>query len=221
MLTRSLCLLACGLTASAASAAGTLTYTLDLSTPGSFSLFAQVSDGDNLGIASYQVNLVGDILTQDHLSPNGNVFDFPSFSPRGGVGFTLFRSADNVLGTYEASQDTVSPTDHIVIGFGQQAGTLESSVQSDGDAEVETIFGGEQAAYGDPLLIATGTYSGSLAFGSPLGGNLFNNGSTVNDASASPASQINTVVIPIPEPGSLALLGLGGLALMARRRRSA
>ena len=58
-----------GLITSSASAA-TVTFSLDLTgAPGTFTLTAGASAGDNAGMASYGVPLTGPILTLDHRSP--------------------------------------------------------------------------------------------------------------------------------------------------------
>ena len=74
--------------------------------------------------------------------------------------------------------------------------------------------------FGDPFTISDRdvTLSGTLEDGSLFSFDL--NSSVVNDGDLFELGATLTVTF-VPEPGSLALLGLGGLTTMLRRRRSA
>jgi len=151
--------LGAGLMASSSKAA-TVTYTLDLLTPGAFTLTAQASLGDNGGLALYGIPLSGTTLTLDHQTPKA---DFGS-GPAGNspVGFTAFRSADGGGSnqTIVGGQDTINVAPgNLISGFGQEVSTFALK-------GITPLFGAESVAWTSPLVIATGTYSGDLGFNS-------------------------------------------------------
>jgi len=215
--------------------AANIQYTLTLDgTPagGTFTLEMDELDGpgDNAGIASYTATLSGGLTDIQHVSPNGNVFDLPAFEPRGPVGFTLFRTADGAVDNVapgvtrvDASQDTVTPTDHIVLNVGHQPDDLNNYLVSDGDTDVETLLGAEGNPYLENVLVATGTWSGALPSFVTGGGGVFNLGATQETFSVNTSPQISFVTVSnvIPEPSTIALLGIGafGLTVVAYRRR--
>jgi hypothetical protein len=89
--------------------------------------------------------------------------------------------------------------------------------------DIDVVGAGSAYWYIDGLLIATVDLS-TVTLG---GGNiLFGHGDTNSGSSADPNDSIlnitlidNIAVTAIPEPSSMALLGLGGLAFLARRRK--
>src|SRR4051794_11152562 len=86
------------LSASAVSAAS-VTFKLSLGgAPGTFTVSASTSAGDNAGLASYSIPLSGSVLTLDHRAPY--VINAANFAP---AGFSLFRSPD-------ITQATLNPT---------------------------------------------------------------------------------------------------------------
>jgi hypothetical protein len=151
--------------ASSASAAS-VTYTLDLSVDNAWKVFADVSDDDNFGIASYSFKLVGNTLSHDNASPRTTSPTAPSEGLP--AGFTLLRSSDDTDAgvesniTISASQDTVGtlPNPHLVYGFGQEA----SNFGAEGITPGGIVEGNPWA---EPLLLAQGTYAraeGTLTF---------------------------------------------------------
>ncbi len=188
--------------------AATVTFDLkiDENGPGSFNLYASTGL-DNFGIAAYGAPLTGGILSLDHLSPLGLALN--TFQP---VGFSLFRSADGSPGV-QASQDTVTPTQHLVRGFGQVGGNLATA------PGVVAFLPQEQAIYNAPLLVASGTWAGIMPgfnLSSPdLGSNVFSAASGI----AVTRAEIVTNTTVVPEPGALLLAAAGGLALVTVGRR--
>jgi hypothetical protein len=161
--------------------AATLTYTLDLSVDNVWSVYADVSDGDNFGMASYSFQFAGQTLTHDHNSPR--TVNANTGSP---AGFTLLRTADNTnAGTTEnnqtisASQDTVGlvPNPDLVYGYGQEA----SSFVAKGMVPSGSPLVNEGLVWNEPMLVAQGTYN-----------RLLNPGLTINMASATTFSNVFT-----------------------------
>jgi len=143
--------------ASAASAAS-VHYKLDLSVPGTFTLTAAASPGDNFGLALYGIPLTGTTTALDHKSPK---MDFGT-GPGGAspIGFTAFRTADGggTDQTLVGGIDTIgAPAGNLIRGFGQEAGNFAAK-------GITPIAGPEGDNWLTPLVLATGTYSGSLAF---------------------------------------------------------
>jgi len=213
---------AAALLAGSASAA-TITYTLNLSVPGTFTLSAATSAGDNAGLAAFGIPLSGTVLTLDNVAPSLTVGQKGSYT--GAVGFTSLRSGDsasqltNPLIT--GSQDAVNAAapGNLVYGIGQSAGSFATS----GFAPL--FAGTDPQAWVSPVLLATGTYAGpasSLTFNlqSP---NLAGNAFTASSGAAAPSATIATQIITggvVPEPATVSLLGLamiGGLGVIRRR----
>jgi len=187
-----------------------VTFTLNINQDGAgtFNLYASSSMGDNGGIASYGIPLVGNILTLDHRSPNASGNGSLGTAP---VGFGLIRSADNIWTPIAASQDTVTPG-YVVYGIGQTAGDITTDASP---VPTATAFP-EQVDYVSPVLIASGTWDTTMPdfdLGNVnLGANVFDDTTGVETISAS----IDPVVI-IPEPASVIMLGLLGFLISGRR----
>jgi hypothetical protein len=145
--------------------AASVTYSLDLLSggPGNFKLFAQtsVTTGDNAGLASYNVPLLGTVLTMDNFSPYMQFGLKSSFA--GAAGFNMMRSADITTSTSNpvltGAQDiaNASAPNNLVFGIGQTGGSFVT-------AGWTPVFGGTEGAqvWNAPVLLATGTYTGSL-----------------------------------------------------------
>ena len=191
--------------------AANVTVILDLSVPGTFDVRLSDSLGDNTGIASYGIPVTGVLDSLDHNSVNSPFAQDAAFVG-GSAGFSFLRSADGVA-LLGASQDTITPTPHLINGFGQTA--------SDFASEGLNPVGGapDGTAWDAELLIGSGTYSGAEPGidMDPQGGifvNVFLPGGSIEAA-----EQLDLVIRRIPEPGTIALAGLGLIGIFASRRR--
>ena len=193
----------------------TYTLTIDSNGPGTFSVFADDSVGDNAGLASYAVSLFN-VSTISNVSPNTTYFN-SSFSAHDSAGFPVFRSQDGsgvdpAVDPVTGSQDTVGATGPTVIiyGFGQTADNFAAHNPFAGGS---TIPNQSWAAH---LLLITGTYNTSgpaPQFGpGPSTAQVF-----VNNTSTDNVPAIVTTQVPEPSTGFLLLLGAVGIG--ARRRR--
>lgn len=235
---RKLGFIAAGLVAavtSVAANAAVITYTVS-ATPnaggatGTWQAFAQLTSGDNLGLASLQFNVVGtggvSVTSSTNRLPRGIDDNFT------GTGFSLLPSNGTAGIGISASQNTVQPytidaegDPSIYQGVGLSGG---SALVNGGASSVSWLF---------PVLIATGNYSnsgagGTLTVTSPsttnvqvlntpapsANSNSFFTTSAV--ASITPGATTISPTTAVPEPASLGILALGGLALLARRRKA-
>lgn len=196
-------------TASAAS----VTYNLLIDPVGTFQVFADVSQGDNAGLVTYGVPLLGGITGVDHLSP---LAQFGSGTAGSGpVGFSEFRSPDNAT-TLSGGQKVTPPasaTPLILYQMGQLSGNF-NTVANFG------VFGTvEQPVYNAPLLLATGTYSGTQPSFDLNSNDLVANVFVNNSGLATMAATVSTNVNVVPEPSSIVMAGLGGVGLLFANRR--
>lgn len=165
--------------------AATVTYTLDLSVANQWEVRASSSIGDNGGMTTYGIPLLGSVLTLDRRSPN--VF---KLGPNGNSGFTNLRSFDLPTGGANPSitgqQDLVTP--NLVYGFGQTPGAF-TGVFFPNESTSDT-------AWTAPLVIARGVYNmaaGTLQFNGQsenLVAHVFDNGTGNERIAASVATQI-------------------------------
>lgn len=227
--------------------AATVQFTLYLGQyaqgPGTFKLTAMDSTGDNFGIASYGVELVGltatSILSANHDSLRAASATNNTTSEEGSAGFTLVRSPDKAAATpgvaalaIGASQDTVVPTPNLIRGFGQTAGSLASNnltgpaQEGDNWGNAGTTGPGKLTAPVGEFEIARGTYTPGgngltgiafLAQGTAATfANVFTGATGVETAAAT----VQRVLV-VPEPATLGLGALSLLGLVAAARRRA
>src|SRR4051812_42851304 len=103
--------------------AATITYTLDLSSPGTFTLSATASADDNSGIFFYGIPLLGDVLTLDHRSPI--TINSANFSPAGFSDLRTPNSSAPLLNPIiTASQSLFATPDNLIHGIGQEASSF-------------------------------------------------------------------------------------------------
>jgi len=204
---------------------------------------------DNAGLASFSVSLsclvayyvdsMGQYIPDGtrpicNVSPFGYYDDGTGNGSNDQIGFTASRSpADTQPVT--AAQSLGSANTMPVYGLGQTVGNLADNAAPGSTGPVGTPT---QPVYGAPLLLATGSYS-PIGTPDPLLPGPGSGSATVFESTSGDATEAAAVVLsftdlsdpppaspepgagepPVPEPGSLGLLLLGGLPLLARRRR--
>ena len=152
---------------------------------------AVTTDPGIYGIASFAVELVG-ASSITNTAPMAGYLN-PDYSPAPQAGFTLMRSGAGVA-IVTGTQDTVdflAPlVTHRHYGLGQAGGDLQMYAPVPPNIMNISV----QPVYGAPLKIAEGS-------GLP----------TLGDETR--------VMIFVPEPATMSLLGLGGLIALLRRKR--
>lgn len=230
-----LCAIALMLVSTVANAA-TVTFTVDLTTPGQWNLYANSSSGDNAGLAGYGVVLTGAVGTLTHQSIR--ILDAANAdeSQTGPVGFTLLRSPNGAANTaIGAGQDNITPTPFLVKGWGQTSGSFAANFP--GITANSAIVGGTWTQFPAPAVGTQGdTFPGTPLGALIAGGTLVQGGLLGIDsvdartfANVFAGSGTNTqaatvqtrVIVGIPEPATLGLVGMGLVGLAGLRRRKA
>jgi len=227
---------------------GTNTYTAPTGTTGHYAIY--ISDattsgtsGINFGVAQIIMPVVN-ALTADVVLPRAT---YAGLS--GGAGFMNIAKNNTGAGRFEiAASPVVDPTTqqyYYVGGMGISQGSLPSTINGGARTVVAPAFADFGTKLTDSgslyaLCLVTGTYdttsnaadidygattagvfydSAKLGSLQPLGGNP----SAGDPADPGYADSVvyRTLATTIPEPASLGVLALGGLALLARRRKVA
>ena len=151
--------------------------------------------------------LKGGILTLDHKSPEGNVFDGAKVNP---VGFNSLRSLDGSAQVSAAQTIVPTPTPYVVPNFGRAAGDLNAFVKP------ASLLTSEQPVYDARLLIASGTWAGTAPTIDITSVDFLVNVISTSDLGSTRAATIRANAVP--EPSALGLVLVGSLGLFIRRR---
>ena len=224
MRTMLMTLLAVGLAATAQAATVTLSLDVDQNAKTWAALAQLDTDVDNNGLASISVDVVG----HGGVTVNSSKCEMPQGFTAGfqpwGFKFLRFDQAvpPDIPGIgVGASLDTISwpRTTLFVTDYAFLPGSKANANPADGPPLVEWFV---------PALIASGTYTGESGMltinltQDALAGVLkkgFNYGDPPGQGDVEPAQVIPGEAIIIPEPGTLALLLLGGLGLLVFQLR--
>jgi hypothetical protein len=214
--------------------AATITYTLDKTVAGQFSVYADVSQGDNFGLVTFGFQLTqtgGNITSEDNQSPWGLRTNFSN------IGFADIRvplsdgatnpDESTAAPTYIFSgsqQAATGATANFVYGLGQSAGSFTTAFGAAYNGAASAGLDATNPQSWNPhLLLATGTYTGlatNLHFATTAN-NVGNVWAENTRTRVFPSAQV-TLVELVPEPATASLFGLALVGCVGFiRRRSA
>ncbi|WP_435892615.1 PEP-CTERM sorting domain-containing protein [Oceaniferula spumae] len=172
---------------------------------------------------------------------DGNTFDFVGLIIFDISSFTTvdLNTATNITLTYSlGAQDNTPPLDQIQIeyigtfaddtlGTNGMNGASATAIAMGAAPIVQTLFSGAASAGNNQTLDVTSISSDTFAnqyaafrFTDPNGGtHQWDIGDTTGTPTGTAIPAATLSITPVPEPSSVALLGLGGLALILRRRK--
>ncbi|MEO1235723.1 MAG: PEP-CTERM sorting domain-containing protein [Planctomycetota bacterium] len=171
---------------------------------------------------SFVVNVVDldDGVFLGGASTDGSLADGAPVVGDPGIAFAFNNSntagVDGAAGVAQDSSDALTATTGLELSLGLALLGIDTETDVLGTAFISGFAGSDGGAF----------FSNQFLGGLPVGSeNLGNNGADplVVDLSGLEGEQFFTVSVPeaaIPEPASLALVGLGGLAMLGRRRRA-
>jgi hypothetical protein len=189
------------LIASSTSAA-TIYYSLDLNTPGHFTVYADASIGDNFGIAAYGFQLKatgGQITSEDNWSPWGVIrtnFSYLGFAdnrvPLSDASTVPDASTATTVFTFSGSQQIATGnTANFIYGFGQSASSFAALYGANYSAGFSAgLDPTDDQLWNAHLRLASGTYTGTLRFDATSANNVGNVWATNDRTRFAPAAQI-------------------------------
>lgn len=200
----------------------------DPANPGAIIMIASYSSTNSqLGIwATGSTNISGTV-NSDLGAPYGSAYYFPGIAARGWAAGIYVASAGSVFQKYDPTTLVAIGGDLTVGGAGAITGTAADLFLT-GNA---TAVGGYIQRVSDSALIAsglTGAPTGITNDGTNVWAALYGNGMVAqyNASTGAVMNYFTTTAAPvsiayttIPEPATLAILGLGGLAMSQRRKR--
>ena len=205
-----------------AASAHTVQTWIDIPSAGNFKVWGSTSDGDNLGLGSFDIALSGGFNANQpvNTSPAG-YWGGIGIGPA--AGFVMFRSGVGTVpfSPLSSAQDTTGAVGAAVIyGVGNSIVNFGSGVFWSFKIPASGIAGqtrtqNVQAGFSYQVELGTGTYTGTQPTIIPFPDTSF---TVLISGQTTPVFPNSTQILPtVPEPATLILLALGALALIRRR----